>query len=213
MATWEDYNKKKTKPTSGWDAYNVKKSEEAYKQEAKQYNIDPKVYTNLRQAGNNAFTIKQNLAYEPVSYLKNLGSGILQSTKDLFAGFFPVIRSTSQAVATPIAGLFASVPGGVTPQDAMKESWNIAKKVGSMKEDPEKAMYDAGTQWMQKRGIGKYGGNEPDAIDYAVLSGLGFANIFGDPLLEFALGFKAIKTAKEILKYKKVGSATKPLKE
>ncbi len=124
------------------------------------------------------------------------------------------IRGSTQLLATPVAGAFAAVPGGVTPGQAMKASLGMAKDVlVNPKVSVDEGVNTAAQDWLKNRGVGQYGGKKPDVADVAALSMLGFFNLFGDPAFEFGAGLKGADALKEFATYKKVGEVTQPLAE
>jgi len=67
--------------------------------------------------------------------------------------------------------------------------------------------------YLQNRKVGKYGGKDVNVLDVMVLSGLGFFNIFGDPILGAGAVIPLAKEAKFALQFRKTGQVVKPLAE
>ena len=191
MTTWDDFNNQiGTGNTSGsakWALLNKQLSSQAFTLEARsQSEIDTALFKELRERGNLASDFK-SLEAEKISFLKEVGSNASKALNRTIK----FVRGTTQFIATPLAGLFASVPGGVTPKEAMKQSVEDARRMIL----DQKLPFDEGVQkaaqlHLKSRGIGKYGNNQANALDIGVLAMLGFFNIFGDPALEFGLGVK-----------------------
>lgn len=209
-----------SQPTqTGWGAFNAKYKPEAISQEARsQPQIDAGVYTQARTRGASQSDVIKNVpipqkisfAKEFVSVAKDTAGGLLdQMMKD--------VRASSQFLATPVAGILASNPTtglnpeGVKPSAAMKESLKMAK---DMLLDPKVSVDDgvdrAAQMYLQSRGVGKYGGKEPNIADVGALTALGIFNLFGDPAFEAG---RPIQGLKELATYKKVGEAVSSLPE
>ena len=221
MATWNDYNKQLSGSTSdqvslnSWDNFNSISSRQSFKREAdSQDEVDKDLFQRLKLQGIYSSDVN-DLGAEKVSYPREF----LRTTGSTFANFggqmIRNIRGSSQILATPFAGLLASVPGGVTPREAMKESLDIAKNVALTKEvDIDYGVEEAARQYLDATSeVDPKGGYKPTITNVAALSMLGFFNLFGDPAFEFGVGLKSAKALKEFAQFKKVSTASKELKE
>lgn len=229
-------------PGSAWEAFNIGAEKAMLKKEAaSQTGIDVDLFRQLREGGEFSTDIRARLLPQKTSFeemkksgvrgvVKGLGKEFIEGGKtvgkvgkDLGKEFLkaPVqlldqmvrnIRGLSQLVATPMAGLIASVPGGATPKEAMSESLRMTKEVMITKEvGIDDGMEQGAQQYLKIRKIGKYGDNEPNVLDVAALTALGFFNLFGDPAFELGFGIKGMKILKEFTKFKKVGKIVRPL--
>lgn len=162
------------------------------------------------------------------SILKEFISGVGQGVKEIFVetpkNIFNVARAASTLATTPLAFGFSKIDAqgrlnekeGMAPitfEDIALENWDIAKKIVMREQSPDEGMQKGAEEYLKSKQIGKYGGKKPTVEDYIVLSSLGFANIFGDPLLELG-AIKSLGAAgKEIATYKQVGKIEKSLTE
>ena len=224
MVTWAELNKQpiQTKTGSGWSAFNEQMKQQAIQQELKVSGIDTALYTQLRQRGLSQSDVSQTVREpEKVSFLKTLGQVAKETASGLGEQMLRDIRGISQVAATPLAFFGGMVEqglktqGSVTPLSASKESLQMAKDVLVNKNvSIDKGVEDAAQMWLKNRGVGKYGGKDPDIADVAAIGMLGFFNLFGDPAFEFAAGVpQAARALKEFATFKKVGQVTKELEK
>jgi len=220
MATWEELNKQYNgtnlstqKTTKSWNDFNAQMKKQAIQQESQTSGIDKALFAKLKEKGIGTSEISK-LEPEKVSYLKTFGKETGATLKEFGGQMLRDIRASSQLLATPLAGAIALVPGGATPKEAMRESLKMAKNtLINKKVSIDKGVEDAAKMWLKNRGVGKYGGKDPDIADVAALGVLGFFNLFGDPAFEYGAGLKGAKALKEFATFKKVGEVAKELPE
>lgn len=204
---------KTTKTVSSWDKFNQQFASQSYDAEAgMQDDVDPALFKRLKIQGAQTGEIKEKLAPEKVSYGKEfVNAAKTISPFKVLESAFAGVRATTQVAATPLAGAFALGKGGVTPSQAMRESLVMAKQVATQEVGSSDAIDKAGQMWLEKRKIGKYGGQEAGIADIAALATLKFFDIFGDPAFAFGELKAAGAAAKEFATFKKVGQIEKEL--
>jgi len=138
------------------------------------------------------------------------GKTTKEEAKEVVSGTLDTVRASTQLLASPFAFLFGLKKGGATPTEGLTESLEMAKDMW-IKEDVNigENVEKAADMYLKSQKVGKYGNEEVGIKDVAVLSFLGFANIFGDPVFEVGIGLKGAKALKEFATFKKVGKVTK----
>ena len=101
----------------------------------------------------------QSDTLEGTSPAKKVLQDIAQAGEGLFRG----ARASSQALASFPAAMFAGATPDVSPTDAAKESLRMARDIlTNSQTSPEQGVETAAQMWLKNRGVGKYGGKEPD---------------------------------------------------
>jgi len=209
MTTWNDLNNQTPTNTSEkWNLLNKQLTSQAFELEAQsQSGVDKVLFKRLKELGNTSSAIK-SLAPEKIKFSKEL---LINAGKALDKTM-NITRGVSQALSTVPAVIFASIPGGVTPGQAIDESLKRTKELMVEKNISfEDGVNEAAQLYLKNRKVGKYGENNINVLDIGVLTALGFFNIFGDPALEFSLGLKGFKALKEVATFKKTGQIVKKL--
>jgi len=129
---------------------------------------------------------------------------------------FRTFRAGSELASTPIAGainLLQKPEDRVNYSDLAEQQVEKAKRLIKGEDSFSSSVEQAADMYLKNRRIGKYGGEEINFTDIVTLSALGFVNMFGDPLMEFAALKSLGKSAEEFATWKKMGKVEKTLPE
>lgn len=223
MTTWSEYNKGQTitPRVNSWDAYNAQAPALEYQAKVKFFEeeapkgIDKSLYAQLKARGANEKEIKKQLKPTTSAFkeiLKSLSPIKPKKMIEAVSRGIKFIRGTTQALAT--VGL---IPGALIGDEdykaGVKESLRMAKEMILDKDVPfDQGVSQAAQQFLEKTSRRDEQGNFiPTISNVTSLAVLGFFNLFGDPLFEYGLGLRGVKTLKEFAKFKKVGQIKKVL--
>lgn len=152
------------------------------------------------------------------------GEAVKRAPGELVNQMAKTIRASTYVAVAPLVGLAIKDAENQRPDlkgetslaiPAMKKSLELAKEMLVNPDVKTTQAFDFVSQdYLKQRQIGKYGGKNANAADIAVLSFLGFADLFGDPATEVVgPALKGPAAIKEFMTFKKVGTVAKELPE
>ena len=127
------------------------------------------------------------------------------------SAIFGAIRATSDLATLPITVPIAAVSKNLSVKDIVKSTIDMAKS--DVRSGGTFSIDTAAQDYLKSKKVGKYGGEQIKPLDVAVLAGLGFANMFGDPALGVGAILPVAKEAKFALQFKKAGSISQLAEE